>query len=375
MPNTHQLLTDSWIPFFGSIPNQNQVKWKVRLPNRGALTLLATPARCFVGTSQQLLSFNIQGKLEWSNNLLGVRSLILLPDERLCSLAGNTISIHNQRTGEILKDWEAIIASAPIFTHIKTIAYTAVDRTGQRYLYHRSLDGELLWAKPLSGTTLFPPISLSSGLLIADSHLYHYSFTGEPQRIESTAISGLAGDETIIAPLLPVNIDQAQVIVDYQGAQGAKLVLHSLEKKTALSLLSPVANRPQMVIVPLDSGPGLAMKDIPIHEGPDLWQHGIMLLNLDGTTLWRRGTQSEVRVIVSDATGKLVLASSPLPEIWDTYNPVQSLAGDSYVECIGSDGESLWRWNAPGPITSTLAIGIDCLYVIVDGNLYCIGES
>ncbi len=132
---------EQWIQS-GLLPDRGHVQWKMPLPTRGVLTILATNDHCFVGTSHVFLAFTGEGQSDWVVDLPLVRAIIPLPNHQVCVVSNDTISILMQGTGSCLAQWDAPRASTPIFTHIQTLAYSAYDtETDQRYLYHTSLDG------------------------------------------------------------------------------------------------------------------------------------------------------------------------------------------------------------------------------------------
>jgi hypothetical protein len=369
----------------GLLPDTGHVQWKMPLPTRGVLSILATDNQCFVGTSQGFLAFNGEGHSDWVVDLPLVEASIPLPNHHVGVVANDTISILLQGTGACVAQWDAPLASTPIFTHIQTLAYTAYDtKTQQRSLYHTSLDGTILWTKQLSSTTMLPPASLPSGILVADGYLYQYSFRGELQQIASydqlwTPGSGPllpvreeTSTEQVITPLLI--LDAAQAIVGFRWEHGSRLVVINSETHQVRPILSPLPFKPKVAVVPRGSEMALVHETIPTHHGPDLWEHHVALTMLNGTQVWQRATESTILALTSDRHGKIALACSPSPQWWDTYNPITPLMGHAYIECLQSDGVPLWRWEAPGPITSSLAAGPHgCLYVVADGNLYCLG--
>jgi hypothetical protein len=73
---------------------------------------------------------------------------------------------------------------------------------------------------------------------------------------------------------------------------------------------------------------------------------------------------------------KVFLACSPSFGRWEKYRhwPQYDLEKECFLRCLGPDGQELFTWYAPGPISEPLAIGLGGeLLLVSEGQLWVIG--
>lgn len=373
------------------IAGEGSIAWTCALPDRGARALLTNAqGQSFVASSKRLSAVDARGQLNWQIDLPLVHSIVLLPDDQLAVAELEQITIRSQQTGRTLATWPAAGTSSLGLTQDRTLIYTAFDDAlGRYHLYNVSLAGEILWRQALAGQSDWAPLALPSAIVVADNDgLRGYGHDGRPLWIASH--DAFHGGGAIGAARLhaetdpaarvvsqPAVVDAQRLVVGLQWPAGSAYVLVDIAKSGVQTVLSPVG--PARTATIFDHGlygPGLVTDGPAIHHGPDLWEQQIVCLSLDGEVRWDHNYHGELRSLISDQAGQTALACSPLVEIWDAYQSTAPLVGHAFIEVVRSNGEKAWRWVAPGPITSPLAVGADGgLLCVVDGVLHCLGQT
>ena len=107
--------------------------------------------------------------------------------------------------------------------------------------------------------------------------------------------------------------------------------------------------------------------------------HKTIMINLEGQMQWEVQTPKDPKIILSDPFGNVVLCHSAEFEIWDKYHDnfrelYTYLEDWCFVKAVSFDGEEIFKWKAPAPLSGVLAIGKKGeVYCVSDGQLWAIG--
>jgi outer membrane protein assembly factor BamB len=83
----------------------------------------------------------------------------------------------------------------------------------------------------------------------------------------------------------------------------------------------------------------------------------LLVFDTSGTLLFERGVPWEILNIVSDRAGNLIVAEGVEPDYWRKYKDWYKLHDACGVVGFDAAGNQLFRWTAPGPMASAMAVG------------------
>lgn len=402
MNNYHHIFgTASWPTKLGNAFNNNvsrvtasaqgEALWSVPLPNRSASGIVVTHCgRVIVSSRRSLTAVDADGVVAWrvkSERSMGHpvvlgNGYILLVENR-----GHEFVMREQASGAVVRSWpvNTSISLQPSLTpqgHILYNQYQPAEKCS--LLAQVSLSGELLWSRRLARVLYDPPLVIDDLIIIRDgTYLRAYNTEGALQWIanrhgfqmaDASNWSNLAtkqsdsSSDKIYTPL--IWLGNHQVLAGFSWYSGRGLHIFDICQQS-VRLFKP----PQSTYLPAKKV--LATPRVP-EKGLFVvtvgWQKSTIMLDLAGNIIWQhRDPEGEAQTIIADAQGQVLVTSTVSWQIWDLYKEYYDLSKQSFLRGFAPDGEILFTWYAPGPISSPLALGkAGETYLVSDGRLWAI---
>ena len=392
---TSLLCNTSWSTECGNVFNNNmssaiatargQVLWSVSLPTRyGKQIVVSENGSCFVMTQNQLIAVEPNGHISWTqSSKYWIVSPILLANEQLI-IAGNIDSenscllmIKDQSTGKTLWSLSVNTLTALALTPHRQFLLSKYQPDRSSCLQAVNLEGELLWSTSLPQSLIYPPLVLEDLIIIeSPSYLQAYSYDGlllwianqdgfeiaNSTNREQLAMKVNHPRDRIKTPIIWLGKDR--VLAAMWWYDGFGLYIFDIRQHQVWLWPNPKPDG-------LRSSRPLAVLSFPDQE-PYLAAIGgerkTMLVDLEGNKLWEHQTYANPLNIIADAAGNVFITHSPSTEKWDKYKQFYALEDKCFVKGFNFQGQEIFSWRAPGPLSSSLAIG-------KAGELYCISEG
>lgn len=183
----------------------------------------------------------------------------------------------------------------------------------------------------------------------------------------STNIANSLDNHKVCAPL--ILLDTKTLLTTFLLDAGNKVyIVIDSEKETTHILPIPET----CVIAPSTTyavSTGLKFHTIGYHNQ----KRHIFSINLEGTLLWKFPLDFDTEYIISDHSGKIILAQNPPIEQWNLYRDAYELHDKCSVKIIDDKGELLFSIPTNAPVKSNFAIGKSGkLFFIADKKIWAI---
>ncbi len=361
----------------------------VSLPERAAQGIsVAEDGRIFVAGENNLTAIGSDA-VEWSVETRPFATPVVLTDGRLITWEKSNLAIRDQATGKPMGALPAGGWTTPAITHDGHVVY-------RRYLGNKvhlqkvGLSGELVWSRPLTRRSIDPPLALPELIVIGDgSYCRAFNQQGVLQwrvnrngfRLENgsteskAAIMAEGADEEVRTPIVWLGHDL--LLAGLSWSRGYGFYIFDIGAYTVRPLGVHLPLGEPLAVPHLQStGSCLVTVAWPEEDEYGSLRSGVIMVDLQGNVLWTHRTAIKPHAIVADVMAKVFLACSPSFGRWEKYRhwPQYDLEKECFLRCLGPDGQELFTWYAPGPISEPLAIGLGGeLLLVSEGQLWAIG--
>jgi hypothetical protein len=401
----HIFGTASWPTQYGNPFNSNvapvsataqgQVLWSAPLPTRdGGGIVVAADGRCIVESRRYLTAIRPGAQVDWTIEMEPTwwgYTPILLADGRFVRAEPDFIAVRDQATGALLASLPVSYARGLTLTPDGALVFTKSQKGGNRRLHKITLEGEVHWSQPLASWSFGPPLVLEHMIIVGDgSYLRAYDFDGmllwianqdgfqhaDPTNREQLATALQSERDQVEAPV--IWLGNNLLLAQLQWYTDWAFYLFDLGTYTVRPLDAPFAVRRPRPLTPLtlpNHEPRLVTKG-PSKKVAYNWQGTVVALDLNGRVVWQHEIKRDIQPgrLIADAAGKIFFGCSPSFERWEKYHGGYGLSDVCFVRCLSPEGQELWTWFAPGPLSHTSAIGAAGeLYEAAEGRLWAIG--
>lgn len=369
------------------------VQWSVALPvPRATGLVVGADGTCFVTSRETLTAVDAHGKIRWSHTSKYMYAPYLLDTTHVMVYEEQGVTVYDQLTGTEIAVFPSKFQTKPIRTPDGALIYVAID--DDQLMFHRrtlsgtnqawavvdlATSGNFIWTE--AAPTIRSPLMFERQiLLVVRGRLHAYDDDGrlcwwaDRHVVSSGPLPVDAADCKILTSL--IQIDRSRILVGMGWNEGSGFFIVDVlqQRVDPLPIHLPVK---EPIALPSLPGYGTCMALQGWPEGDNIKgtsREKIVVIDLAGNLLWQHTMARAPHTIVADATGKIIIASSPSQAYWDTYQPWIHQEKSCVVQCFSPTGEVCWRWQAPGPISPVLAIGHEgVIHVVADGSLWAIG--
>jgi len=364
--------------------------WSVPLPGRAAGGITVTADGQVFVTSGNHLTAVKDGRIKWSVQIRALGSPVALTQGRLITNEIGSLTIRDQATGTCIASFPAGGLGTPAITSEEHIVYIHCSKTDNPRLLRIDMSGEVVWSRQLSQRSTYPPLLVMDLIVVGDgSYCRAYDRDGVLRWIAnrngfqlpgSTRHSDLAtaqdgSADEVRTPV--IRFGSKLILVGFRWSAGSGFFVFDLGEhnvrplRTHLPMRGPVA-APQ---IPSERSRLVAVGRLK-QDNHGYFQPTVVTVDRHGDILWTYQTSVEMHAIAADAAGKIFIAGSPSVTRWEQYHsaPLYNQKEECFVHGFNHDGEQLFTWYAPGPISAPLAIGANGeLLVVSEGRLWAIG--
>jgi hypothetical protein len=333
------------------------IAFSVPLPFRKVKSLVASNNRVLVSDSNQMVAITTEGQMVWHLKFeRPIGKMVIAPSGDIVGICdgGKQLTVRSPDTGELK-------LSIPV----NSCVY-AIPAVTKSYLICHGWDnqlnvfsqiGELCWSAPTDKNAIWmQPVVVEDWVFTSSQGVMAYA-------LDDGSKLGLWGELSPSEGILTMRrADAKRIVVGYGIDQ---LFILNQEHRTVYPWILP-------------SGYRIFMDSLMVSESPDSeltliatagveGKKAVVSVRESGEVLWQYPI-SKIPVAISVGTaGQVYIAQSPTLDEWDKYKDFCEFS--CFVLGLSATGEELWRWEAPAPITSGLAVADDGVYGVCDGNL------
>lgn len=230
--------------------------------------------------------------------------------------------------------------------------------------------GEVLWSYRLASLNYREVLALENLVVFSDGAyltgldgqgnlLWRANRHGFLRGAEAAAVgSALEHNSITTAPML---LDNSQIAAGCTWHDGHGMLIFNPSAGTVTSWPNVSARAmpfdPPVAVLP-SPGPRLA--------GASL--RTLLVFDVAGRIMLQAELPWEIRNIIGDPAGNLVVSTSVDSDYWEKYRDPYDLHLACSIAGFAPAGNQLFRWVAPGPMSGPLAVG-------KSGELYCVSEG
>jgi hypothetical protein len=255
-----------------------------------------------------------------------------------------------------------------------------------------SLSGQQLWAVPIDLAQFRAPLVLDDLIVTTDKdYMRAFNLQGELQWIADQEGFILADPNTRSQLLTKVNpikggsgykvatpiisLGDGRILAGLEWYSGSGYYIFNVHEHSVRPLgMHLVLGRPLAIPVFPDRGPCLVTAFRFQHAELGDPKSNIILVDMNGKPLWHHPLPIGPGNIIADSSGNIFTFCGHTFDHWDKYHVWYKLEKQCFVRGISPDGNELFTWYAPGPISPSMAIGKNGeLFVVSEGKLWAIG--
>jgi outer membrane protein assembly factor BamB len=103
------------------------------------------------------------------------------------------------------------------------------------------------------------------------------------------------------------------------------------------------------------------------------WRYPVVCLAPGGALVWQHRLPAPAITLAATPDGGVIAAASASAQRWHDYQRWYDLSAETFVRCLGPDGQARWTWNAHGPLTHQPVVGPDgIVYVGSEQRLHAL---
>jgi hypothetical protein len=164
----------------------------------------------------------------------------------------------------------------------------------------------------------------------------------------------------------PMRLDESRIIIGCSYYQGHNFLI--LDPSRAAAVTCEATGRRFPSNGPIVVTPG------PIPHLAGVAGTALLVFDTSGALLFKQRAPWEILNIVSDRAGNLIVAEGVDPDYWRKYRDPYELHDACGLVGFNAAGHQLFRWTAPGPMASAIAVGkAGEIYCISEGRLWAVG--
>jgi hypothetical protein len=362
---------------------EGRVLWSAKLPNAdGSSLAIGADGTVYAACGNELAAFGADGKAKWTVSAKApVRATMVLADGRLVAPEQRRMVIRDGGTGKELAHWSLESPVLPSLTANGHLVYVELARAGARLCVF-DLAGNPVWEAQLTGPVFFPPLAQEKEIVVGDG-TYVRAFSNNGEILWVASALGFARVTADDRALLLARRDNAEDMVD------APVV--AIDRDVYLASFRPASRPPELVLIEAAAGSVRVVKTaqrvthpsavarpagktpLIVATMPNVENVDLVGLSLRGEPAWRVAGLPAPRTVITDGEGRSLVLCSPTRERFEQYGKAYRLAEQCFVLCVDAEGKQVFRWQAPGPLASPLAIGkAGEVYAMADGKLWAV---
>jgi outer membrane protein assembly factor BamB len=280
-------------------------------------------------------------------------------------IEGGAVVTREPETGGIVGSFPAELGTGLAIAPWGDVVYFEAAPGDTAAVHCADPSGRPQWSLPLDGPgpLAFPPLALGDVVVLVRG--------GRLEAVDRDGTTGWAVDAEVGS--VPVRLDADRVLVELAG-RGLYLLDGTAGALTPVAVPSPAFPPFAAVRRP---GAGYLVAGVgPEREGPALRRgYPVVAVEPGGAPAWEHWLPARPRALLGPAGGGLVVAASPDPEWWRTYQGWADPATEAFVSQLEPDGTPRWTWPAPGPLSHLPAVSSSgAVYVGCGGQLRAFGS-
>ncbi|MFP5269422.1 outer membrane protein assembly factor BamB family protein [Coleofasciculus sp.] len=338
------------------------IAFSVPLPFRKVKSLVVSNNRVLVSDSDQMVAITAEGQMLWHLRFEHpIGKMVVAPSGDIVGICdgGKQLTVRSPNTGELK-------LSIPV----NSFVYAIPAVTKSHLIYHgwdNQLNvfyqtGELCWSAPTDKKAIWiQPVVVEDWVFTSTQGVMAYAVDDGSKR---GSWDELSPSEEILTMR---RADAKRIVVGYGINQ---LFILNKEHCTVCPWILP-------------SGYRIFMDSLTVFESPDSeltliatagvdGKKAVVSVTESGEMLWEYPISKTPVAISVGTAGQVYIAQSPTLDEWDKYKDFCEFS--CFLLELSATGEELWKWEAPAPITSLLAVADDAIYVVCDGNLMRLGR-
>lgn len=346
------------------------------LPISASVIVVAEDGCLFVAAEGALTAIEPDGWVRWRHDTPDATGLMVLPGGLLIHTeqSCHRLVAREQSTGKELwalqfDYWSPFSpAATPDGAILKERYFQA---GGAPELCCIQPDGVLSWSYRLSRVMYTQILALKDIIITNDgSYLAGLTHQGELRWIANrhgfipgdaaAKVERVIEHENFTAS--PKHLAGSRILAGCRWYDGSRLLVLDIGAQT-VTIMDGQANEP-----------AIPFRDpIAVTRNPALRFAGsffadLRVFDLSGKLVFNRTAPSEIRNIITDPAGSFVALFSVDRDYWEKYRVPYELDDACGLLAIDAAGNELFKWFAPGPMVSALAVG-------KSGELYCVSEG
>jgi hypothetical protein len=159
----------------------------------------------------------------------------------------------------------------------------------------------------------------------------------------------------------PIYAGGSEVLVGWSSWDAHELLIFDVADRT----VRPMENRSERAML---FRPPLAGPMAPERRVAGGWAAELLVFDFFGALLFQRKLPLALSDVLADVAGNIVVSTSVDQKYWLNYRDPYKLHDACVLTSFDPVGNLRSKWIAPGPITSSLAVGRQ-------GELYCMSEG
>ena len=333
------------------------IAFSVPLPFRKAKTLVTSNNLVLASDANQMVAITSEGKIAWHLKFeLPIGKTVVAPSGDIVGICdgGKQLTVRSPHTGEI-----------KLSISVNSFVYAIPAVTNSHLIYHSwdnklnvfSQTGELYWSAQTDKKAIWTqPFVVEDWVFTSFQGVIAYAL-GDGSQLWS--LGELSPSEGIITI---TSANAKRIVVGYAIDQ---LFILNKEDRTFCPWILPSGYHIFMDSLMVAKLSDRELKLIAT-AGVD-GKKAIVSVTESGEVLWQYPISKTPIAIATGIAGQIYIAQSPTLDEWDKYKNFCDFP--CFLLGVAATGEELWKWQAPAPITSPLAVTDDAIYLVCDGFL------